>query len=526
MPNSERPSRKTADEASAGAKQLRIDPPHALGGSADGVDVVHADETQADVRGVRDTVAVAAGSAANAFHQAGVEEQLQLQAEQLGSRLKEEQQQLDRRESELHAQLADQENEAREMRLWLRERQREFELREAEMAAREQEISSREAALASADREQAEAHERAKADQRRQSEAFAARQRELDDRQRVLDRQDTEQAATAAALARLADELRLREERLGNREARFNERAKSASEMIGSFLRGDEFESLRAPVPADDPAAQAEEVVEPGAGRSVSSEGRAESDAEKLFGELVSGLKRLRSRQRNLEEAEALLDDGQAELDDARRRLDDERHAWQQRCERQKREIAATTAQAGDESQRKEHVLKSRTDQLQRRAAAVDQLRAEVLRAEREALEMRLATDEVWAQLMTVAPPAALSQSLAQTRAKLAEHYRLERSEIAGEKKDLEALLARIDDSRERTQRFREEVERWAAGRQADIEGQAARLAAREQELDRRQVELEKLQRELRFERSAYEAEIRRLLGKQRRDQVSSASLG
>src|SRR5258707_925684 len=123
-----------------------------------------------------------------------------------------------------------------------------------------------------------------------------------------------------------------------------------------------------------------------------------------------------------------------------------------------------------------------------------------------------------------IAPPAALSQSLAQIRGKLAEQYRLERSEIAGEKKELEMLAERVDRERERVQQQKQELERWAANRQADIEGQAARLAAREQQLDRRQTELDHLRLDQLNDRQAYEGEIRRLLGQLRRDRGETAS--
>ncbi len=120
--------------------------------------------------------------------------------------------------------------------------------------------------------------------------------------------------------------------------------------------------------------------------------------------------------------------------------------------------------------------------------------------------------------MMGVAPPAALSQSLAQIRGKLAEQYRAERSEIAGQKKDLELLAARVEQDRERLGQRKQELERWAADRQADLEGQASRLVAREQQLDRRQAELDDARIGQAEDRREYEREIRRLLGELRRD--------
>ena len=151
--------------------------------------------------------------------------------------------------------------------------------------------------------------------------------------------------------------------------------------------------------------------------------------------------------------------------------------------------LAEIQAHAASEAAKQLEAIASRAEQIERRSAAVDQLRAEVLLAQRETLELRLATDELWAQMAGAAPPAALSQSLAQIRGKLADRYRLERAEIAGEKNDLERLVERVDRERERVEVQRLQVERWIANRQADIEGQATRLAARERQLDERAAE-------------------------------------
>ena len=68
--------------------------------------------------------AAGAGAASAAGELSVLPDRLQLQVEQIADRLRAEQEQIDRREADLHAQLAEQENEARAARLWLRERRR------------------------------------------------------------------------------------------------------------------------------------------------------------------------------------------------------------------------------------------------------------------------------------------------------------------------------------------------------------------------------------------------------------------
>ena len=453
MGHSNSSSAPSAGSSAAPQVQMRIDPPHVVASAPPGdVDVVEADGgkvVQHEMVAVGQVAGHADRDASSlrieAPAAASADDQLQLQAEQLAARLSLQQEQIDRRESDLNAQLAQQEHDSRSARLWLRERQQELADRQAELAVRERDIATRQEELARADREQAEARQRAKAEQRRQTEAFALRQRELDERQRALDRQETENAAVSAALARSS--------------------------------------------------AEQSQLAE-----------------------------RLKARQRNLEEAEALLADSQAELDGLRRQFEADRQAWHKRCESTRQEMEQAQARSEADFDKKLHGLKARADRFERRAAALDQLRAEVLRAQREALELRLTTDEVWAQMMGVAPPAALSQSLAQVRGKLAEQYRSERAELAGQKKDLEMLAARFDQDRERLQQHKQELEQWAVNRQADLEGQAARLVAREQQLDGRQAELDELRSEQMQDRQGYEREIRRLLGELRRDSVCATA--
>jgi len=502
MPTSDRDSSQNVREPPAAKVTTRIDPPHALGGRPKGVDIVEVEHDQEMATVGAAAVAQAAERASNREAFSPPAEQLQFQAEQIADHLRTQQDAIDRRAAELHAQLAERENESRAARFWLSERQDELAVREAELAERQRIVEEREAALARADREQAEAHERAKADQRRQSEGFAASQRELDARQRALDVQDTEQAAISAALARTAAEQKQLDLRLRDEAVRLHRQAHGAVSSLSCFLRG--------------------EVLQPTEGSSKTDRASDESPVDfdevaVMFSELAGGINRLRVRQKNLEEAEALLNDGQAELTDSRQRFEAERLMWRERLEAERREAAENHARAAHEADKQLEAIESRADQLERRSAAVDQLRAEVLLAQRETLELRLATDELWAKLAGPAPPAALSQSLAQIRGKLAEQYRFERAEIAGEKKELQGLVDRVDRERQRVELQRHDVERWAADRQADIEGQAARLAAREVQLDRRAAKLEEILDRQVAERQAYEREIRRLLAQLRR---------
>jgi hypothetical protein len=382
-----------------------------------------------------------------------LDEQLRLQAEQISTYLRAQQKQVDRREAHLHAQLAQQDNGARSARLWFRERQQELTEREAELRRREQEVEREQARWKRREQQQTEAGQR-------------------------IESEDTVA------------------------QGQFDRQHASVLGMVRRFLRGEAL------------PAEASEAMQSGGAAATSA---ADHDAVALGDELLALLKQLRLRQQNLEEAEALLADGQSALDAGRKQLAADRADWEQRCEVEHRQAAETRRRAELELDKKLRSLQTRGDHLERRSAAVDQLRAETLHAQREALELRLATDETWAQMVGGAPPAILTQSMARIRSKLADEYRLERAGIAGQQKELEGLVARLNDQHDKLQRQKQELEQWAADRRAEIEGQAARLVAREQELDLRQGELDQLRADQQGERRVYEGEIRRLLGQLRR---------
>jgi hypothetical protein len=136
--------------------------------------------------------------------------------------------------------------------------------------------------------------------------------------------------------------------------------------------------------------------------------------------------------------------------------------------------------------------LDEKRQTLERRARRVDQcqaafkkLRDEVERKHRETLEIRLCTEELWAQLSGVAPPAALTRSLGRIRAKLAEHYLQANSELGERKRELEAIHSQLAEEHKNLVEHKRRFEQWLAGRQEELDQQATRLIARERQLQK-----------------------------------------
>jgi hypothetical protein len=141
----------------------------------------------------------------------------------------------------------------------------------------------------------------------------------------------------------------------------------------------------------------------------------------------------------------------------------------------------------------------------------------------RESLELRLATEELWARLSAKAPPAQLTQMLGQLRSRLAEQYRVDSVAAARRRDEIKALSAKLADHSKQLSGQRQELQQWAKRRQEEIEEQAARLVAREQELDQQERQHAQLQQTWEDERRSYQGEIRRLLAQLRKRELAAA---
>ena len=479
-------------------------------------------------------------------------QQLRLQFEQLAGHLRSQQYQLDRREAQLHSQLAQQDNEVRSSRLWFREHQQELVDREAELLRRG---TGNGVATCRTDREsnrarrgtcparsgirfairamgegaatngptpmrasEAECRD-VKRQWQEQADALAVRHQELEQlRQSLLQPSDTKANADAAALAfeqAAADQAEEQSRVAGQLHAdadQFYRQVDSTLDLMRQFVAGRQPDSeIAKSVPQDS------------IGNERSNPGLPPEMAT-VFAEFRAALAKLHGRQKNLDEAEALLTDGQTALDRSRQQFTNDRQAWQEQCDIDRRRINDDRRRADADLNKKLQTLTQRGEHLERRTAAVDQLRAEVLRAQRETLELRLATDEIWAQLSPSVPPPVLTQSLARIRAKLAEQYQLERAELADQQKQLEALAVRLESQHDKLHHQKQALEQWVGDRRNEIEGQASRLVAQEIELSRRLTELEELNERQQSERRLYEGEIRRLLGELRRGGMAATA--
>ncbi len=235
-------------------------------------------------------------------------------------------------------------------------------------------------------------------------------------------------------------------------------------------------------------------------------------DSARSSEEVQRALRAVEARSENLERAEQLLASEQAQLARQNQLLAQERISFAETVAADRRKLADDQQRAAAERDRTQRALKRQSDELAARQAALERMRSDVARSQQEVLEVRLATEELWARLCGSMAPAALTQSMAQIRLKLAEEFRLTRTEMAEQKAEVQSLAIRLGEQQERLASQREALQDWASARQRDLEKQAGLLVARQQQVDRERATLDEKSEQWERERFTLQQEIRRLL--------------
>jgi hypothetical protein len=229
-------------------------------------------------------------------------------------------------------------------------------------------------------------------------------------------------------------------------------------------------------------------------------------------------------RSNYLDRAEALLKQDTQSLAKRRQQVEDDHRASVEHLRSERQQFIAEQETFRQEVARRSKELDQREGELDQREESLAGLRLELEGSQREVLEMRLATEETWAQLTGALAPASLTRSIAQTRGRLADHYEHQLSELCERRDQLELFRTELSDQHVQLDTRRTQFADWQRRREHEIEQQAVRLIAREQELDRQQMHYEALESKWRLERDDYRAEIRQLLTQLRKGILEAAA--
>jgi len=415
-------------------------------------------------------------------------QRLQSQAAQLAAYLRARQGNLDQRQAELHSQIARFEHEARTTRLVLSEQASQLEERKQEM---EQRLARLAAAEAAAERNRA-----------RTEDELARREQSLANREAALEARSAEQQRVGRAL----DEHRAKAEReiLAARQKLEHDRAVSI-QLVRQLLEGVERRRQAVETLAQRPPEPA----------------RPSGDLVRRERELRQAWEAVERKSRQLDEAEADLARSRAEATRLGEQWAADRREARKQLEEERERMAAEHRRILDALDGKRRALGRQSEVVDRSRAALADMRSELIQMHRETLEIRLATEELWIQLAGEAPPAVLTQSLGQVRAKLADDYRQSQAELAERKREIESLRGQLATEHQKLLRKKKDLENWAARRHDEAAKQAQRLLARERELARQAAHYEQQRRQWEAERLDDRQRLRRLEARLRHAEVS-----
>lgn len=146
----------------------------------------------------------------------------------------------------------------------------------------------------------------------------------------------------------------------------------------------------------------------------------------------------------------ALLDARHQELDQREAQLERREADFAQEVREARFRLSQRRRQIGQRQAARQRVLRRQSERLDRRRAALEASRRQAAQMRQEALELRLATEQLHAEVAGSADPAALAASLDRLRQRLADHHRGEIQELTRRQAELELLKAELAEQYEK----------------------------------------------------------------------------
>lgn len=411
-------------------------------------------------------------------------QQLERQASQLSVILRRQRDELDHRESELNSRLAAMETEIRSARLWLSERIE-------SLTDREKSLQEREAAIDARDRQCAE-----------REMSLHHRSLELDARdQSVADRFSelaVAEAVSQKAIREAENDIARRQRELDSGEAAAVARQRELDERevaLANIAAELEFMSAQAGRSGD---------VDSGAAdaREPSHADSADRACDETF----------RRRAQTLDEAEQLLAEQKSAVAEMRQQLDADREKFESEMQIERQRMAEEQRRARQELSEQRRLLIDRGAEIDSRRGAVQRVKNEAAKLQRESLETRLAIEELWARVQRKIPLAEATWAVSQIRTRLAEAHKLTLAETVDRQRELAEAAAALIERQEQIARRRDELKQWSETREVDLAERAAALALRERELAQLEATIQAKEARWSDERYGYQTEISRLL--------------
>lgn len=164
------------------------------------------------------------------------------------------------------------------------------------------------------------------------------------------------------------------------------------------------------------------------------------------------------------------------------------------------------------ESERR--LLAEKKLEIDRRKAVLGRMQEETQALHREALEMRLVTEQLWGQLSESTPPEQLSDLITSLRARLDTEYSNEQATLEDRKRELLSVQGLLEQKQNALREQSGKMHDWFATRQEEIKTFATEVDAREMLLDRREHRMQDEFAKWEAERQDYERQLKGLVKK------------
>ncbi len=314
--------------------------------------------------------------------------------------------------------------------------------------------------------------------------------------------------------ASLEDRLRSQQQSLRRRESEFDARAAQIENELRTsrlMIREREFELNERSAELEASLAELRQHNTDLVAAQVEMEAAAASQNTSLrtsVNDARISVETWQKRVRDIERDERLLKARLGDIDSRQAKLD----AEEERLRIQQREYTTRLSadRAADRERIEQHLLElqRRTDEVERRRVSVAQLHTDVSKMYREAIEIRICTEELWGQMSDLSP-AELTSRLGQLRQKLNDRYAMAEQSLVERHREILTLLERLEHHEHTLSGARAEVQGWASRRQEEIERQANKLLQRERELDAMEANLRHSERQWQQDREELEQELR-----------------
>ncbi len=484
---------------------------------------------------------------------------LEKQAAELAERLRDVQNRLDQRESALNSRQAQLDSDVRRVRLQENERQVELDELKSTRTRLLNELADRSQALAAAEHSACQDLEQTNLDQRNEQDRLDREQQSLQTERRRLQKQaelihhsqqglDQARCSNETHWLKLKQEMQLESVAAQMQHSRLVQQAERAAEQVHDKQRILD-QRVKETIRQEDELRRRDEHLAAQETQFSVRERRIEETRKETqrtrveTDDLASGLRKragdLRLERERLNQQVEQLGQRESDVQMQTRDLAEERENWaavaddlDQHREYIAKELHDHESDLGsawsklrsklnnlrhEQQQWQEERKRTRLEFVRREKAlnerqqALERLRCELRQLHQETLEMRLAAEELAAELRCDASTLRLNELIPRIRQKIADHFQEDRDALSAQREGVVDLLQRLQTQRQDADRARKSVQQWFVRRQRQIEEDSARLIARQYELDSEAAQSEKRAQGWEQERLDLQQNARRL---------------